>query len=167
MSAAGPGFKEDSTVRNRHCLSAAVFVLGLLVSATSTAEKSKRATAKADAWLGRDASELLMQLRVDGDRVRIAEIEETGETSYTWSTWNSAYTEKVVTGVDRQMIGMTPGGQGVAAAPVFSETVYTEDVYHPPTHRCDITFYADMEGIIRRWEYAGSACRTDVVKPKK
>ena len=43
------------------------------------ARASERARSKADAWVGREASELLMQLRVDGGRVRIDEIEATGD----------------------------------------------------------------------------------------
>lgn len=154
-------------MRNDFLANVAIIFFGMVLAGVCYAGSEKRAAAKADAWLGRDASELLLQLRVDGGRVQINESEDSDETSYTWETWNSEYTEKVVTGVDRQIIGMTQGGNGVAATPIFNETVYTQDVYHPATHRCDITFYADAEGIIRRWAYVGNACRYDIAKPKK
>lgn len=126
----------------------------LALIGTGAGAESKRATAKADAWIGKDASELLLQLRVDDGRVQIREIEETGETAYTWSTWNQAWTETVMTGSE-----LTPG-------PVLTQTIYTQDVHHDATHRCDITFYADSEGVVRRWEYNGKSCGADIAKPK-
>jgi len=126
-----------------------------VIPALSHGADNRRATSKADAWIGRDASELLLQLRVDGGRVRIREIEATGETAYTWDTWNAGRTETVITGSD-----FTPG-------PVVTKNIYTKDVYHPPAHRCGVTYYADMEGIVRRWEYAGKSCGRDVAKPKE
>ena len=85
-------------------------ILLLCASFACNAAESRRANAKADAWLGKDASELLMQLRVDGGRVQINENDATNETSYTWSTWNPAWNEEVVTGVDQQMIGLSTVG---------------------------------------------------------
>ncbi len=65
-----------------HILSkTAVLVLGACVASTCWAADNRVATAKADAWIGRDAADLLTQLRVDGGRVRIEEIESTGETT--------------------------------------------------------------------------------------
>ncbi|WP_242101378.1 MULTISPECIES: hypothetical protein [unclassified Lysobacter] len=133
----------------------------LFCAGHATAQGSRRANARADAWLGRDAGELLLQLRVDGDRVQITENDESGETAYTWSTWNPAWTEEVVTAVDTRPIGATAGG-GL----LLGQTVYTEDVHHAATHRCDVTFFADSDGVIRRWEYTGNRCTWDIQKPK-
>lgn len=130
--------------------------LALLLNSSASQAGSKRANRKADAWIGRDASDLLMQLRVDGGRVNIVEDEETGETSYTWSTWNPAWTEEVVTGVDTQYMG-----------PVINQTIYTADVHHDATHRCDLTFFANQEGIVTRWSYIGDGCGADIAKPKE
>ena len=120
------------------------------------------ATAKADEWVGRDAAELLLQLRVDGDRVQIEEL-ESGETSYTWRTWNPAYVKQVVTGTTNQVVGMSPGPRGGA---IINQIAHTKDVYVPATHRCEVTFYADIHGIIRRWEYQGNSCRRDISRPR-
>jgi hypothetical protein len=133
---------------------ALVAVVLSVIPLLSHGAENKRATSKADAWIGREASELLLQLRVDGGRVRIREIEATGETAYTWSTWNPGRNEIVITGSD-----ITPG-------PVLTKNIYTKEIYHPPTHRCEVTYYADLEGIVRRWEYTGKACGWDIDKPK-
>lgn len=154
----------------------AVLLAGLSTGTAAHAAGSKRANAKADAWLGRDASELLLQLRVDGGRVDIVENDETGETSYTWSTWNPAWRETVVTGGELSygsggpgatLVGVTPGGNGVAGAPIYRAPTQTHYVEHEATHRCDITFHANMEGIISRWEYVGDACVHDIARPKR
>lgn len=137
-------------------------VLWALPSAGVAQKKSRWATAKAEDWVGRDASDLLLQLRVDGDSVQIEEL-ESGETSYTWDTWNPAYIQQVVTGTSNQVVGMGPGPRG---GPIMNQTVHTKDVYVPATHRCIVTFYADMLGIIRRWEYEGKSCRRDISRPR-
>ncbi len=151
---------------------ALVTCLGMLM--TTSAVAKDRAGAKADAWLGRDASELLLELRVDGGRVDIEEDDETGETRYTWSTWNPAYRQEVVTGGGLsygnpnggQMVGMTQGSAGVASVPVFQAPTESYYVDHPATHRCDVTFHADADGVITRWEYTGASCAQDIQKPK-
>lgn len=146
----------------------AALLAGLSIGAAAHAAGSKRANAKADAWLGRDASELLLQLRVDGGRVEIVENDDTGETSYTWSTWNPAWTETVVTGG-----GMSAGtGSGPVVGvhngtPLYQNPTHTHYVEHEATHRCDITFHASMEGIVTRWEYIGGQCARDIAKPKR
>lgn len=152
-------------------------LIGFSVCGWVVAGESKHATTKADAWIGKDAGELLLQLRVDGGRVDINENDATGETSYTWSSWNPAWTEEVVTGgglsyggpsgAGSQMVGVTPGGNGVAGAPIFRAPTQSHYVDHPATHRCDVTFYADMDGIVTRWEYTGSACARDIKRPNE
>ena len=144
----------------------AIFTILSLLNYGACQAGSKRADSKADAWVGRDASDLLMQLRVDGGRVSIFENEETGETSYTWSTWNPAWTEEVVTGVDTHVVGVV-GLAGGAMMPITNQTVYTKDVHHDATHRCDLTFFADQDGIVTRWSYTGTRCGTDIAKPKE
>lgn len=119
------------------------------------ARASERARSKADAWVGREASELLMQLRVDGGRVRIDEIEATGETTYTWSSWNPAWVEEI------NDVELAPIGAGL-----MQQSVYTEEVQHAASHRCDVTFFADVDGIVRKWEFTGSRCGTDIQAPK-
>ena len=142
------------------------------------AQGSTRGRSKADAWVGRDASELLLQLRVDGGRVDIDENDETGETSYAWRTWNPAWTETVTTGgglsyggpgaAGGNMVGMAPGaGRGAPGVPVFQAPTETHHVDHAATHRCDVTFYASAEGIVTRWEFTGQNCKQDIRAPKR
>ncbi|MCD9033334.1 hypothetical protein LDO32_16585 [Luteimonas sp. Y-2-2-4F] len=145
----------------RIALAPLLLFAGLLAAGDCAAQ---RARSKADAWIGRDAGELLMQLRVDGGRVQIDELDETGETRYTWSSWNPAWTETVTTGGN--VIGMHPGGPGVAPTPIFDGPAQSHEVHHDATHRCDISFFADAEGIVSRWEYTGSNCNRDIKRPR-
>jgi hypothetical protein len=122
------------------------------------AQASSRAKNKADEWIGRDASDLLLQLRVDGGRVDIIEDDEAGETRYSWSTINPAWIE---TWTEQGPL------QGVhRGVPIFGPG-QTHERYHEATHRCTITFIADLEGIIRKWEMHGESCAWDVRRPKK
>ncbi|GAB2501121.1 hypothetical protein [Lysobacter humi (ex Lee et al. 2017)] len=138
----------------------------LLIAATAFATTPAhawgegRAKRKADEWVGRDASELLLQLRVDGGRVEIEEDEATDETRYIFRTWDDAYYKTVVTGSDQHMIGVDRG------TPIYQETVYTDQVFVPAQHRCTIVFTADPEGIIRHWRYEGDVCVQDIKRPK-
>lgn len=122
------------------------------------AQTSGRAKSKADEWIGRDASDLLLQLRVDGGRVQITEDDEAGQTHYTWSTINPAWIETWTTGGN--VVGISYG------APMYDGPVQVHERHHEATHRCSITFIADMEGIVRKWEMNGSACGSDVKRPK-
>lgn len=138
-----------------------VLVLAAACAATPAhAWGEGRAKRKADQWIGRDASELLLALRVDGGRVEIEEDEATGETRYIFRTWEDAYYATVVTGTDSHMIGVDRG------TPIFQENVYTKQVYVPPTHRCTVVFTADAEGIVRDWRYEGPVCAQDIARPK-
>ena len=47
-----------------------------LFASDASAQNDRRAKGKADEWIGRDASDLLLQLRVDGGRVEISEDDE-------------------------------------------------------------------------------------------
>ena len=138
-------------------LAVAMAALSLL-AIDADAQNNRRAQAKADEWVGRDASDLLLQLRVDGGRVEITEDDDAGETRYSWATINPAWTETWTTGGN--VVGIAYG------APMYDGPVQVHEKYHDATHRCTITFIADLEGIIRRWEMHGNACRSDVRRPK-
>lgn len=129
-----------------------------LLAIDASAQNDRRAKSKADEWIGRDASDLLLQLRVDGGRVEITEDDDAGETHYTWSTINPAWIETWTTGGN--VVGIAYG------APMYDGPVQVHERHHDATHRCTITFIADLEGIIRRWEMHGNACRSDVRRPK-
>lgn len=129
---------------------------------TAAAQASSTGDSKAQAWVGRDASQLLMQLRVDGGRVQIVEDDATMETRYIWRTVTPAWTERVhVSGGEFMFMESTGNGQ----RPVFAPIVYDE-VDHPELHRCAITYVADREGVVRRWEQDGPNCAEDIVGPK-
>ncbi len=129
-----------------------------LLAFDASAQADRRAQGKADEWIGRDASDLLLQLRVDGGRVEITEDDQAGETRYSWATINPAWTETWTTGGN--VVGISYG------APIYDSPVQVHERHHDATHRCTITFIADLEGIIRRWEMHGNACRSDVRRPK-
>ncbi|WP_123831067.1 hypothetical protein [Luteimonas sp. 100069] len=125
--------------------------MGALIPFAMAPAAAQTADSKASAWLGRDAGELLIQLRVDGGRVQIEEAD--GETHYTWTSINKAWNEQVVV-ASSSLFGLVP------------TTVVSQNIQHPEQHRCQITYVADREGKIRRYRYAGPMCRQDIVAPK-
>lgn len=154
---------EQRHQRSRHAWSfrtmVATVMAGMCLFAfDASAQADRRAKGKADEWIGRDASELLLQLRVDGGRVEITEDDEAGETHYTWATINPAWTETWTTGGN--VVGIAYG------APMYDSPVQVHEKHHDATHRCTITFIADLEGIIQGWKMHGESCRSDVRKPK-
>lgn len=128
-----------------------------LFAVDADAQNNRRAHGKADEWIGRDASDLLLQLRVDGGRVAITEDDEAGETRYSWSTINPAWTETWTE--QGNLVGVDRG------TPIYAPGQAYER-HHAATHRCTITFIADLEGTIRDWEMHGDACGSDVRRPK-
>jgi len=125
--------------------------MGAVLAVAMSPAAAQTADSKASAWLGRDAGELLIQLRVDGGRVQIEEAD--GETHYTWTSINKAWNEHVVVS-SGSLFGLMP------------TTVVSQNIQHPEQHRCQITYVADREGKIRRYRYAGPMCRQDIVPPK-
>ena len=133
-----------------------------LAGPTLAAELAPETAAKAQAWVGQDASALLLQLRVDGGRAQIVEDDATMETRYTWSTSTPAWTERIhVSG--GELVGIHVRGN--LHLPEYTPIVYDE-VDHPEKHRCDVTYVADREGVVRRWEHHGPDCDDDIVGPK-
>lgn len=142
--------------------------LGLLVvtgmSLPDAAAQERRARNKADEWIGRDARDLLLQLRVDSGQVAITEDDDSGETRYTWDNWTRPWVETYTTGGN--VVGMAGGGNGMAPTPIFDGPAQQHEVHHPARHRCTMTYIADMEGIIRRWEMTGSDCASTTRRPR-
>lgn len=150
-----------------HTIITAAVLAACAACVPAWAGDSRMANANANAWIGRDAGDLLTQLRVDGGRVRIEEIEETGETTYTWTTQNAAYTETRVSGGgmgDQMNVFANPQLLNAFAAPPVREV---KTIQHAATDRCQVTFFADMDGIVTRWTYDGPACRFDIKRPKR
>lgn len=148
--------------KNRLLAAVGLIAIGLGLVTSARAEPGAVNASKAGAWVGRDASDLLMELRVDGGRVQIDEDDATMETRYTWRTVTPAWTERVhVSGGEFMFMESTGNGQ----RPVFAPIVYDE-IDHPEKHRCDVTYIADREGVVRRFELKGPECDADVVGPK-
>jgi len=143
-------------------MTAALFALGLTFNALGVNPQSG-AAGKAEPWIGRDASDLLLELRVDGGRVQIVEDDAAMETRYMWRTVTTAWTERIhVSGGEFLGLRIQPNGQ----IPEYSPIVY-EETHHPEKHRCDVTYVADREGVIRRFELKGPECDADVIGPKE
>lgn len=120
------------------------------------------ASARAQSWVGQDASQLLMALRVDGGRVKIEEDNATMETRYIWRTVTPAWTERIhVSGGELVHVHV----RGNVHIPEYTPIVYDE-IDHPEMHRCDVTYVADREGVVQRFDLSGPDCDADVVGRK-
>lgn len=148
----------------RHLLPTFLILAAAVCATPAHAWGEGRAKRKAEAWIGRDASELLLQLRVDGGHVEIEEDEATDETRYIFRTWDSGYYQTVIVGGSENLIGVQ--NVGGAQVPIYQDNYIRERQYVPPTHRCTIVFTADPEGIIRHWRYEGDVCVQDIKRPK-
>ncbi len=115
----------------------------------------------ATAWIGHEAADLLMQWTVSDDvRFSTSENAKTHETAYTYYFAIPAhYTFNYWTENTGNIIGMTPGGGGVASMPIFEQVQHVEKTYHPLSEQCNVTFIADVQGIIRRYDFRGSNCK--------
>lgn len=139
-----------------------MLIFGLACSSAGASELSGAASARANAWVGRDASALLLKLRVDGGRAKIVEDDGSMETRYTWSTSTPAWTERIhVSGGELIGIRMQPNNVQI---PEYTPIVY-DYKNHSIKHRCDVTYIADSEGVVRRWEHLGPDCDEDIVGP--
>lgn len=142
---------------------------GLLIASAAApclAQADTRADAAARAWLGRDAGDLLLVLRVDGG-VDVMEDEATGETAYRFVSRGPSKRSWVSVGT-QMGVAMTPTagsrGQAVAVAAPMDTGYYA---YAPGDLRCDITFHADRGSRIARWEYRGGKCARDIEAPPR
>jgi hypothetical protein len=125
-----------------------VALLGLAVSfsAHATNAYSKASTAVADSWLGHDASELLVQWPVDRG-FSSYEVSKTGETAYEYNFGSEAYSYD---SSNTQAVGQ------MGNTLILQTTNEHHDV--AAEHHCTVTFYANADGIISRYEYDGVKC---------
>ena len=142
-----------------------------LLAQDSNEEKADKATsAVAESWLGRSASELLVQWPVDRG-FNQEENEGTGETLYTYHFGREAYSydNPIMSGPQLVAVQRT----GNVDMPIYQNSVVGyEKIDVPYAHHCTITFAADENGIIHRYAYTGVACRPHVKswgrpKPRK
>jgi hypothetical protein len=137
---------KDLLMRTFACVAASLFSVAMPIAALAANSYSKGASAVADAWLGHDASELLMQWPVD--RGFTQEELPGGETAYSYGfgTPEEHWTESVTNAVGQ--VGNT----------MIMETQAVPH-YKAAEHHCTVTFYANKEGIISRYEYDGVKCQ--------
>lgn len=129
---------------------AAALLLGacLPLSAHAGDGGDKVATEIADSWLGHDASELLTQWPVDKG-YRTYELDSSNETAYSFNFGIDAYSYSHDVYDGQQMVGPN----------IIQQNYHEEVVNVPKQDHCFITFYANAEGIIARYEYSGVKCR--------
>jgi hypothetical protein len=144
-----PRIRAPSPVRLCGWLPAAL-LLGICLSLPVRAGDGgdKVATEIADSWLGHDASELLTQWPVDKG-YRTYELDSSNETAYSFNFGIDAYSYSHDVYDGQQMVG--PG--------IIQQNYHEEVVNVPRQDHCFITFYANAEGIIARYEYSGIKCR--------
>lgn len=106
------------------------------------------ATEIADSWLGHDASELLTQWPVDKG-YRTYELDSSNETAYSFNFGIDAYSYSHDVYDGQQMVGPN----------IIQQNYHEEVVNVPKQDHCFITFYANADGIIARYEYSGVKCR--------
>ncbi|WNL46989.1 hypothetical protein RKE25_04945 [Dyella sp. BiH032] len=121
---------------------------GLSLPAHAGDGGDKVATQIAESWLGHDASELLTQWPIDKG-YRTYELESSNETAYSFYFGIDAYSYSHDVYDGQQMVA--PG--------VIQQNYHEEVVNVPRQDHCFITFYANAEGIIARYEYSGVKCR--------
>lgn len=127
---------------------------GASAASAQTPSQEDRPTSEiADSWIGKDASELLMQWPVDAGFGQ-TEDDKTGETLYTYNFGTDAYSyddpiygQQYLVGVDR--------GHPIYQTPV----VGYERINVPAVHHCTVIFGANSDGIIHRYAYNGWRCR--------
>lgn len=101
----------------------------------------------ADAWIGHDASELLMQWPVDRGFTQ-TELEN-GKTAYEYTFGAEAYH---ATGSTSSLgAGPSPGG--------VMQTISYYDYWVPAQTYCVVVFFANKDGIIDDYKFNGEKCR--------
>lgn len=126
--------------------SIACLLLALLLPLSALAQ-SRGTDAVADSWIGRDASELLVQWPIDRG-FYTSEDAQTGETAYSFNFGAAAYSYNKPVG---STVAPGPGG--------LTQTYYYETVNVAAQHHCEIVFYANADGIITRYAYDSRLCR--------
>lgn len=106
----------------------------------------------ARSWLGHDASELMMQWPVDRG-LYTSENTETRETAYTYNFGTEAHYRTDYWTTQGQLIGVDRG------TPIYQQDQHSQTSFVPAEHHCEITFVANAEGIITRYDFAGSKCK--------
>ncbi|KAB0535428.1 MULTISPECIES: hypothetical protein [Xanthomonas] len=136
----------------------AICAIALLTPAQqASADVFGTAESVAQSWIGHDASELMMQWPV-GKGLYTSENIETQETAYTYNFGIEAHYRTHYWTTQGGVVGMVGGGNGVAPTPIFQENQHSEEVFVPAEHHCEITFIANADGIITRYDFAGSKC---------
>ncbi|MCW0391819.1 MULTISPECIES: hypothetical protein [Xanthomonas] len=142
----------------RSCVMRLLCAFALLgVSPLSSADMFGKPEDIARSWVGHDAGELMMQWPVDRG-LYTSENPETHETAYTYNFGVDAHYRTDYWTTQGAVVGMTPGGGGMAPTPIFEQNEHSQQVYVPAEHHCEVTFIANAEGIITRYDFAGSKC---------
>ncbi|PPT27246.1 hypothetical protein [Xanthomonas arboricola] len=149
------------TLFRSYSLSALCALVLLTTAPQASADIFGTAEDVARSWIGHDASELMMQWPV-GKGLYTSENTETQETAYTYNFGIEAHYRTNYWTTQGGIIGTVGGGNGVAATPIFQENQQSEEVFVPAEHHCEITFVADSDGIITRYDFAGSKCNDHV-----
>ncbi|PKV14732.1 hypothetical protein [Xanthomonas prunicola] len=134
----------------------AASVLGFVPVASAGMFSSPEEVARS--WIGHDASELMMQWPVDSG-LYTSENTETHETAYTYNFGVKEHYRTDYWTEQGGVIGMAPGGNGVAPTPIFEQNQRSQTVFVPAEYHCEVTFVANAEGIITRYDFAGSKCK--------
>ncbi|WP_254460614.1 hypothetical protein [Xanthomonas sacchari] len=111
----------------------------------------------ARSWVGHDAGELMLQWPVDRG-LYVSENPETNETAYTYNFGIEAHYRTDYWTTQGAVIGQVGGGNGVAPTPVFQQELHSQTTFVPTQYHCEVTFVANAEGIITRYDFAGSKC---------
>ena len=117
-------------------------------SAKAGGNEDKVATQIAESWLGHDASELLTQWPIDKGYMTY-ELDKTNETAYSFYFGVDAYS------YTRDVFD----GQQMVAPGIIEQSYHQEVVNVPRQDHCFITFFANAEGVIARYQYSGFKCR--------
>lgn len=107
----------------------------------------------ANSWIGHNASELLTQWPVDSG-FNMSEIPKTNETAYSYNFGIRAHINTY-----NVEDGMEPVGTDATGGLIMAEKYHTEKEYVQQKIVCDVTFYANAQGIITHYEYRGTTCR--------